>query len=423
LIGQGWLKVLSMVRSATRQLPGASDERRLIELSAAIAFAAVVNGLVLCAAISGRFLLRPANVNYVTPRLIDAFRMGDAHWYEDIAEKGYSWSGDPEERANLAFFPVYPLAARAVSRVTGAAEIGALMLLSNTAFTAACALLWVYLVRRDPAATLPWHALLAMSVFPTGCFFRLPYSESLFLLLAIGALYLMQRHASLPLICALVGLATATRAVGVALVFSLALFILNRPRGLMARVGTLCWALPLSCWGLAAFAWFQFTTFGDALAFVKVQAGWRLQPTADAWDKWMAIGTGRAIWTVYDPASPVYWAKRDPHGIAPLSLHFANPLLFLLAIGLIVVGARRRWLTRYEVAFSAAALAIPYLARAHEMGMGSMGRFVAAVFPIYIVVGHLLSRAAPPIRAAIVCVMVCLLVSYAALFSAGYGIY
>lgn len=414
-----------MANSAPARSPAPAGGNRMNELGAATLFMAVANSLVLCAAIGGRQLLRPAFVNHVTARVIDAFRMGDARAYEDIARNGYSWNGDPLARCNVAFFPVYPWVGRALSAATGMSVIGALLFTSNVAFTLSGMLLWSYLLPRSPerAPNLGWQAVLLMTVIPTGCFFRLAYSESLLLLLAVGSFFLMERRIPLPFLCFVVGLATATRAVGAALVFALAIFVLERPQGLSVRLRTLCWALPASCWGIIAWMFFQWLEFGDSLAFARAQAGWCLQPDGTTAEKWTALASGGAIWTVYDPTSPVYWAKRDPHGIAVLSMHFANPLLFVFAIVLTIVGARRGWLTRPEVAFSAAALAIPYFSRAHEMGMGSMGRFVAVVFPIYIVGGRLIRRLPPPIATAAVCVMVCLLISFSALFSSGYGIY
>ena len=72
---------------------------------------------------------------------------------------------------------------------------------------------------------LPMFVLLALGLFPPTLFMRMAYSESLFLFLTVLAMYGMERNWRLWGIAAVVGLATATRFTGVALLLPLAMHV------------------------------------------------------------------------------------------------------------------------------------------------------------------------------------------------------
>ena len=144
-----------------------------------------------------------------------AFERWDALWFLRIAEDGYA-----EDDGSAAFFPLYPMAVRAVSTVIGGHPLPAALLVSNVAFL--LALTVVYLLTRvefdDETAR---RSTLYMSVWPTAFFFIAPYSESLFLVLAAGSV-LCARLGKWPLAGILGALAGATRSIGIVLVGVLA---------------------------------------------------------------------------------------------------------------------------------------------------------------------------------------------------------
>ena len=63
---------------------------------------------------------------------------------------------------------------------------------------------------------------------------------------------------------------------------------------------------------------------------------------------------------------------------------------------------------------------IPYVAKGFEMCMASQARFVAAVFPIYLVLGNILSRLPRPWAATILVFFGVYLAVYSAMLAAGY---
>jgi hypothetical protein len=266
------------------------------------------------------------------------------------------------------------------------------------------------------------YALLAMGLLPTTFFFRMAYTESMFLCAAIFAMLAIARRWPLPIVGALVGLATATRPVGIALLLPLVWYawqISTTKRQFALR---LAYAVPLGCWGLIAFVAYQYLKFGEPLAFVLTQKHWHIRTVGTFSDKLASLASWEPIWGAYVPGSPGYF--REPEGIGnPLfSLQAANPIYFVGTAALIAAGAWKRWLTTEEVLFAAAVVAIPYLTRGYEMSMASQGRFAAVAFPVYIVLGHLLARLPTVVTGAVLAFSGFLMAAYAALFAAGYSL-
>ena len=291
----------------------------------------------------GLYLVRPASGSLPENRdWLDAFTWMDGRWYKQIATQGYEY--DPDKGTNVAFFPVYPLLGRAVMAVPGLRAEAALLIVSNLSLLAALAILAFYVRDRypDAPAELADYTVLAAALFPTGCFFRFAYSESTFLLLLVLAMYAMLRRWPLWAIALLIGLATAARPVGVALLAPFAIHLVRRsssPSGKgrvresaveeadapRSRFGLLCARLalylPLASWGLGAFILYQYFAFGEPLAFVKVQTHWG---TPASWpEKLLVLETLGPVRSVYDPGSSAFWMRRDPHGLAWFSLQFA----------------------------------------------------------------------------------------------------
>jgi hypothetical protein len=160
--------------------------------------------------------------------------------------------------------------------------------------------------------------------------------------------------------------------------------------------------------------------FGNPLAFVQAQSHWQSRPPVTVGERLAALVTLEPLWSVYVPSSPAYW-KNWGQGISPLfSLQFANPLYFAVAVLLIALGAVKRWLLTGEVLLAAGLLAIPFLTRGYEMCMASQGRFVAVVFPLYIVLGYVLERLPTALAAGLCGLAAFYLAIYAAQFAAGY---
>jgi hypothetical protein len=115
----------------------------------------------------------------------------DTGWYLGIANSGYSFVPDAKEndQQNIAFFPAFPMVVRHVSAVFGRQPLWTGVAISIVAFYFAL----VYLLRLarselgDEEQAVTVVALLA--AYPFAVFFSAAYTESLFLLTLLGAVY------------------------------------------------------------------------------------------------------------------------------------------------------------------------------------------------------------------------------------------
>jgi hypothetical protein len=152
----------------------------------------------------------------------DAFARFDAGWYHGIASRGYEYRG--VGRNNLAFFPAYPLLMRGGGWLLGARQQDyyfAGIVVSWLAFAGAMTLLY-RLASLDLPRPAALRAVIYAGVFPFAYFFGMVYSESLFLLALVAAVYAL-RIRRWPLAAVAGALMTATRVPGIMAAPALAL--------------------------------------------------------------------------------------------------------------------------------------------------------------------------------------------------------
>jgi hypothetical protein len=317
----------------------------------------------------------PALTGALAEPLLSPLARWDAVWYLRIAESGY---GGSDVRA--AFFPLYPLLVRAVAAPLGASP-GALLVAAYVvglaAFLAALVLLH-RLVSLELGRPLAQPTMLLLAVFPAAVFFGAPYSESLFLLLAVGAFYAARTDRWAWAGVAAAG-AAATRSAGVMLLVPLAmLWWSSQPR----RMRDAAWLL-LALLGLAAYAAYLGLAEGDAWRFLDVQDAWSREltvPLAGAWDGLGAAVDG-ARQLLSGQSEVVYFeqAAGDPYRIAVINLMLFGSLVFALVA---CVGCLRRLPKAYG-AWVAASLVLPLTFPVKPQPLMSLPRFLAVLFPIF----------------------------------------
>ena len=280
----------------------------------------------------------------------------DSVWFLDIARDGY------ERAEDAAFFPLYPLLLKA----TGASVAGG-VLLSLACFAGA---LWLLhrLVALDFGARVAGLTVVLVAVFPGAVFFSAVYSEALFLLLSVAAVYAARRD-SWALAAAAGALATATRSAGLVLLVPLVVLWWRSGRrpGRLAAIA----AVPS---GLVAFCLFLELDRGDGWAPFRAQDAWGrelgpgvVEGAEAAWDgaRRILIGDPRT-WPVYDTA----WLDVG--------------LFAVLALALVaLVGALRRLPPAYSL-YAAAALVLPLAFPADGQPLMSLPRFLAVLWPLHL---------------------------------------
>lgn len=307
----------------------------------------------------------------------------DAGWYLSIAEHPY------QSAPQAAFFPLYPLSMRALAPVVGSALVAGIVV-SMVAFAVALYLLG-RLVALKLGSSYARPAMLVLAFFPTALFFSAVYSESLFLMLTIGAVY-AARTERWAWAGVLGGLASATRNTGVLILLTLVILYLYGPRQGSARSGVatagwrpryalrwnLLW-LALVPAGLVAFLTYMGLAHGDALAPVHA--------TQTYWHRQFQLLSG------ISPAVSVVWHSLHQIASAPPSLNPSTNLAFRTATSNVVdacflifavlasIGVLRRLPLAYG-AYCVVSLAFMVSAPTVNEPLASVPRYVAVLFPL-----------------------------------------
>ncbi|MBT8224650.1 MAG: hypothetical protein HKP61_10890 [Dactylosporangium sp.] len=197
----------------------------------------------------------------------------DAEWFIWIAEHGYTgYHGEAiDEERSAAFFPMYSLLIKILSYIT-VEPIAAAVLIAFASQIGAFTILH-RLVERELDSPSASRTLWYLVAFPTGFYLGLAYNASLFLLLVVGAIYLMRDGIwwAAGLVCAC---ATATRSSALLLVVPFVYEYLRRREFRIGRIGgDVAWIalLPVGIASYSVYCWF---IFGDPLKFMHAQALW-----------------------------------------------------------------------------------------------------------------------------------------------------
>jgi Mannosyltransferase (PIG-V) len=344
----------------------------VVAVFAALSFGPAMGGL---AERNAEVFDEPELTRSVAEPLLSPLARWDAAWYLRIADSGYAGSD-----VRAAFFPLYPFLVRAVAAPFGASPTALLIAayaVALAAFFGALVLLH-RLVSLELGRPLAGPTLLLLAVFPAAVFFGAPYSESLFLLLAVGAFYAARTGRWAWAGAAAAG-AAATRSAGVLLLIPLAmLWWTSRPR----RPRDAAW-LALGPLGLVAYAAFLGLAEGDAWRFLDVQDAWSRElaiPLGGAWDGFTAAADG-ARQLLSGQREVVYFeeAAGDPYRIAAINLMLFGSLVFALVA---CAGCLRRLPKAYG-AWVAASLVLPLTFPVKPQPLMSLPRFLAVLFPIF----------------------------------------
>ena len=208
----------------------------------------------------------------------------DTDFYHQIATTGYQWDRSVFLHQNVVFFPLYPLLMRWGGALLGGHPLLAGTIVSLAAFAGAIVLLY-RLAALELGEDKAWPVILLVSTYPYALFYSVVYTESLFLLLTVGAFYAMRRRHLL--LAALCGVAAGlARPNGFWLALPLLWLAASAPSSApedatspgpwwrdRRRVAAILAALaPLA--GTAIFSAYLYGRFGDALAWMHGQAAW-----------------------------------------------------------------------------------------------------------------------------------------------------
>ncbi|MEA5503511.1 mannosyltransferase family protein [Halotia wernerae UHCC 0503] len=220
----------------------------------------------------------------------DVFSAWDSEWYRKIVAYGYEYINDGKQHS-IAFFPLFPLLIRAVMTFGLSFEVAG-TLLNNLAFLAALIVLYFWVEERNGKSAARWTtAILAWC--PYSIYGTVIYTEGLFLLCSTAALRAFDKQ-QYTWVAFWGALSTATRSPGLALIPAFLFASWQQRRGVKAYIASLAVGL-----GVFLYSLYCQIQFGDALAFVHVQKGWRTS-AGFAWQGWLMmlreITLGKAYW-------------------------------------------------------------------------------------------------------------------------------
>jgi hypothetical protein len=289
--------------------------------------------------------------------VVTAWERFDALWFLRVATVGYI-DGD----GSAAFFPLYPLLIRIISPLVGGHPLAAALLISHAAFLGALVVFYLLTESEYDEATAR-RAVLYLALFPSAFFFLAPYSESLFLLIAVSSLAAARRGR-----WALAGvagaLASATRSVGVLLPLPLAVEAIQRWRERRENpIGPLLWSA-VAVLGTALYLLFWWRKSGDWLAPLHQQATWQREARLP-WET-IASGTREAF--------------RWP-GVYPGGYHLLDWIVVVPAlVAAVWVTVRTRLI--YSV-YTWASLLAPLTLVFPGRPFMSLPRFLLTIFPLF----------------------------------------
>jgi len=239
-----------------------------------------------------RYLLEPSNK-------LSGFANWDGVRYLFIAQHGYN------ESFVTGFFPLYPILVSLLTKITSSFFFSAILISWTSLFGA----IYFYIkiikklfIKVDVAESI--RAVLYFLLFPSAVYFLFVYTESLFALLALSAIYfaLDKKYIQSAILTAL---ATATHIRGAFLVILIGSILFESK----VRIWKIISSMAIGSIGLIAYMIYLYNRFGSPIEFLKAQAvhGWLHQ---SIFNQIWAINTVEWFMILGLVLSIIYWWKR-----------------------------------------------------------------------------------------------------------------
>jgi hypothetical protein len=319
----------------------------------------------------------------------------DAVQHLNLALRGYSDMGP----GSTVFFPLYALLTRATAFVTGDIILAGLIV-STLAAVFALALIGLIGEHIFGTDAGRW-ATVALALYPTSVFLVAPYTESLFVALTLGALFLAYRGRWLTA-AALAALAGLTRAPGPALAAAFAMVAWQQWAARPSRPATFSVPAALVAILAAGAGSVIFLTYRSLAGYPPI-----LTVLKDY------VGT-----SMVDPLTGLVLAFQQWILVRdlPTTLDIASAAIFIAVTALMLTSTR--WRRPELIAYMLVSLGL--LLGRHTVGaasLKSLSRYVLVLFPAFLVAGDWLAHRSSGIRFAYALVSGSLLVVLSSLYA------
>lgn len=296
----------------------------------------------------------------------ELWNVWDAPHYISIASSGYQTVGDA---ANfLAFLPALPLSIF-ISKLIFQTNYLISGYIVSFIITILLAVMLYKLALMDYPKKIATLAVLMLFIFPTSFFLHIPYAESLLALMAVAAFYFVRKkYYWMSFLC--IGIATATKIMGLALIPAIFLEILVFDRenlnskNILNKLPFLFFGLILSVSGFLIYLSINYFLWGDFWYFTVIQK--------QHWfENFSPLGQG--LVAAYHS---LFWRS----GIEKIMLGYAQIIAFTFALFMSVY-------VLFKVRISYGIFMLIGLFSSYSMSFWmSMPRFIIALFPMYIVI-------------------------------------
>ncbi len=322
----------------------------------------------------------PAGEVLEPPGFLSYWAHWDGAWYSEIATYGYGVNAPP----STAFFPLFPLFVRVGAYLGGGPALwGVLVSLVATAF----AMYFLYrIAEKFRGREVARATTFAFAFFPTAFFLNAVYTEALFVAFAAGSVWAAYVRRDLLLAGILGALAAATRNFGLLLLIPLCYEWLHHRREFGWRGALQLGIVPVGLLGYMAFLWGR---FGDPLIFFRQQGvAWGRELTDPATALGMAWTMAESgLGYVLDPAILFLDPAAGPSLEASntVNIVFLTLFLFLMGVGFALLPPG---LSVYTFLFTL----LPVLTPSPIVPLMGLSRYMLGAFPLFFVLGYLLSR-------------------------------
>ncbi|WP_433051183.1 mannosyltransferase family protein [Dactylosporangium sp. CS-033363] len=315
-------------------------------------------------------------------QVINNWVQWDGRNYVHIANFGYPVVDDPGFKTVDSSYPVwpplYPALVRLASYVLPSDMSFAALVVSNLAALGMLVVLY-RLAEHELGPRLSERTLLMLIAFPTAFFLATAYTESLFLFLTFAALYCARRNhwwaAGL-----LAGAASATRVLGVLIVFAFAYEYLRQRDFSWRRIRIDVLGVALAPLGLVLYMAYLWQRFGNPMQFRDAQSFW-------------GRGGMHAPWTTISHSLRGISLSQNPNGAVLNLLDLAACIMGLTFLVLCFVGP---WRLRRDQFYLVLAGALPFLVAILQpvninsgTPMQSLNRYVLGLFPMFFVMAKM----------------------------------
>lgn len=327
------------------------------------------------------------------PIWVRSFGNFDGAHYLKIAKVGY-------EQYNHVFFPLYPFIMSGFTFLNDNLSIFVMgFLVSNIAFLASL-LVFIKLIKLDYSERIANLMALSLVLFPFSFYFGSLYTESLFLLLTIGAFY-FARIQKWWLASILGGLASATRLTGILLIPALLIEWKTQRNSKLTSLALLG-IIPL---GLLFYLFYLYQITGSPLVFYTDQ---------------YIFGEQRQSHFIFLPQVFYRYLKMLLTVDVSQMIYLTIVTEFIVSLATVVLlfwGYLKKVRLSYII-YGAMTFIIPTLTGS----LSSMPRYVLPIFPVFITIGLLLSTRSKLTVATTLFISTLLLIFEVVLYVRGYWV-